>query len=281
MRRTSIGCSPGVNDGDIDSSREKLGTDPCPYEGGLADARRAGDEEHAALLEQPNSADQLLLATEVPLGIRQSRGRQTEVRALRARGSEHPVGHQCGVLPEDRLLELGELGARIQTELGGEQHARPAYRGKRIRLPTLAVLRRAQHHPASLAQWRLGDAGARQCGQLLHITCLQSCVQKQILHTEPQLRQTSRRDPRRPPVHELDVGLAPPQRECLRECVRGPLGFAELQLLRTPRDKSFEPLGVDVDMLRDQSVPERGRLDPVGRDEPAQPHDAAPDDMGP
>ena len=148
-------------------------------------------------------------------------------------------------------------------------------------MPTLAVLRHAQHHPASLAQRCLGDAGASQCGQLLHITSLQPRVQKELLHIEPQLRQTSRRDPRRPPVHELDVGLPPPQRERLRECVRGPLGLTELQLLRAPRDKSFEPLGVDVDVIRDQSVSERGCLDPVGRDEPAQPHDAAANDMGP
>ena len=63
--------------------------------------------------------------------------------------------------------------------------------------------------------------------------------------------------------------------------MRGTFGFAELQLLRTPRDESFEPLGVDLDVLRDQSVPERGGFDPRRRDEPAQPHDAPRNDLRP
>ena len=187
------------------------------------------------LLERPQCAGQLLLATEVPFGVTHARGRQAEVRTLRARGSEHPVGQQRGILPEDRLLQLGELDAGIQTELGGEQPPRPAYGGERVRLPTLPVLRHAQHDPAPLAQRCLGDAGARQCGDLLNLTRLQPCVQKQLLDTEPHLLQATGRDLSRLPVGEVDVGLAPPQRERLRERVRGPFGLAELQLLRAPR----------------------------------------------
>ena len=97
------------------------------------------------LLERPQCAGQLLLATEVPFGVHHARGRQAEVRTLRARGSEHLVGQQRGILPEDRLLQLGELGARIQTEFGSEQPPRPAHGGERVRLPALAVLRHAQH----------------------------------------------------------------------------------------------------------------------------------------
>ena len=187
------------------------------------------------LLERPQRAGQLLLATEVPLGVAHARGRQAEVRTLRARGPEHPVGQQRGILPEDRLLQLGELRARIQSELGGEQPPRPAHRGERIRLPTLAVLRHAKHHPAPLAQRCLGDAGARQRGDLLNLTRLQPCVQEQLLDPEPHLLQATGRDLSRLPVEELDEGLAPPQRERLRERVRGAFGLTELQLLRTPR----------------------------------------------
>ena len=214
------------------------------------------------LLERPHCAGQLPLTTEVPLGVPHARGRQAEVRTLRARGPEHPVGQQRGILAEDRLLELGELRTRIQTELGGEQPPRPAHRGERIRLPTLPVLRHAKHDPAPLAQRCLGDAGARQRGHLRNLTRLQPCIQEQLLDTEPHLLQSTRRDPSRLPVGELDEGLAPPQRERLRERVRGPLRLTQLQLLRTPRDESLEPLRVDLNMLRDQSVPVRGGLDP-------------------
>ena len=95
------------------------------------------------LFERPHCAGQLLLATEVPLGVTHARGGQAEVRTLGARGSEHPVGQQGGILPEDRLLQLGELGAGIQSELGSEQPPRPAHGGERIRLPALTVLRHA------------------------------------------------------------------------------------------------------------------------------------------
>ena len=233
------------------------------------------------LFERPQGARQLLLTTEVPFGVSHARGWQAEVRTLGARGSEHPVGQQRGILPEDRLLQLGELRARVQPELRGEQPPRPAHGGERIRLPTLPVLRHAQHDPTPLTQRRLGHAGARQRGDLLNLTRLKPCVQKQLLDPEAHLRQATSRDLSRLPVGELDEGLAPPQRERLRERVRGTFGLTQLQLLRTPLDESLEPLRVDLDVLRDQSVPERGGFDLGRRDQPAQPHDAPWNDMRP
>ena len=123
-----------------------------------------------------------------------TRGRQAEVRTLRARGPEHLVGQEGGILPEDRLLELGKLRARIQSQLGCEQPPRPAYRGERISLPTLTVLRHAKDHPAPLAQRRLGDTGARQRGDLLNLARLQACIQEQLLDPEAQFLQASGRD---------------------------------------------------------------------------------------
>ena len=191
-------------------------------------ARRAASSARTA-------PGELLLATEVPLGVAHPRGRQAEVRTLGARGSEHLVGQQRGILPEDRLLQLSELDAGIQSEFGSEQPPRPAHRGERISLPTLAVLRHAKHHPAPLAQRCLGDAGARQRGDLRNLTRLQPCVQEQLLDPEPHLLQATGRDLSGLPVEELDEGLAPPQRERLRERVRGPFRLTELQLLRAPR----------------------------------------------
>jgi hypothetical protein len=37
--------------------------------------------------------------------------------------------------------------------------------------------------------------------------------------------------------------------------VRGAFGLTELQLLRAPRDESFEPFGVDLDVLGDSRYP--------------------------
>ena len=233
------------------------------------------------LVERPQRPRQLLLTTEVPFGVAHPRGGQAEIRTLGARGSEHSVGQKRGILPEDRLLQLSELDAGIQTEFGSEQPPRAAHSVERVRLPTLPVLRHAQHHPAPLAQRCFGDAGARQRGDLLNLTGLQPRVQEQFLNAETHLLQATGRDPSRLPVEEVDEGLAPPQRERLRERVRGTFRLPELQLLRTPPDESFEPLGVDLDVLRDQSVPLRGGLDLRRRDEPAQPHDAPRNDMRP
>ena len=63
--------------------------------------------------------------------------------------------------------------------------------------------------------------------------------------------------------------------------MRGAFGFAELELLRTALEESLEPLGIHLDVLPTQSVAVRGGLDPRRRDEPAQPHDAPPNDMRP
>nr|WP_235521215.1 hypothetical protein [Cellulomonas sp. Leaf395] len=233
------------------------------------------------LLERPQCPGQLLLATEEPFGVTRARGRQAEVRTLRVRGPEHPVGQQRGILAEDRLLQLGELRARIQTELGSEQPPRPADGGERVRLPALPVLRHAQHDPAPLAQRCFGGAGACERGDLRNLARLEPCIQEQLLDTEPNLLQTSGRDLSRFPVGKFDVGLPPPQRERRRERVRGAFGLTELQLLRTPRDEPFEPLRVDLDVLRDESVPVSGGVDPRRRDEAAQPHDASGDDLRP
>ena len=148
-------------------------------------------------------------------------------------------------------------------------------------MPTLAVLREAQHDPPPLTQWCLGDAGARLSGDLLNLACLEPCVQEQLLGAESHLLEPVTRDLRRLPVEEFDEGVTPPQRERLRERVRGAFGFTELELLRTALEESLEPLGIHLDVLPTQSIAVRGGLDPRRRDEPAQPHDAPPNDMRP
>ena len=63
--------------------------------------------------------------------------------------------------------------------------------------------------------------------------------------------------------------------------MRGTFGLTQLQLLRTPLDESFEPLGVDLDVLRDSVGSRAGWFRSGRRDKPPQPHDAPWDDMGP
>ena len=157
-----------------------------------------------------HGAGQFVLATEVPLGVSHPSGWKAEVRTLGARDSEHLVGQERGILPEHGLLQRREFCARIQPELGCEQPARPANGGQRIRLPTLAVLREAQHDPPPLAQRCLGHAGARLSGDLLKLACLEPCVHEQLLGAESHLFEPVTRDLRRLPVEEFDVGFAPP-----------------------------------------------------------------------
>ena len=82
-------------------------------------------------------------------------------------------------------------------------------------MSTLAVLRHAEHDPTPLTHGRLGHAAWRQRGDLLNLTRLKPCVQKQLLDAEAHLLQATRRDLRRFPVGEFDEGLTPPQRERL------------------------------------------------------------------
>ena len=111
--------------------------------------------------------------------------------------------------------------ARIQSELGSEQPPRAAHGGERIRLPTLAVLREAQHDPPPLTQWCLGDAGARLSGDLLNLACLEPCVHEQLLGAESHLLEPVTRDLRRLPVERVRrrgrpaTARAPP-RTCAR-----------------------------------------------------------------
>ena len=213
-------------------------------------------------------------ASATPAGGRPKYGHSgLSARNTRSERSGDPGGGSPA--PIRRAPRRGPVRARRRAAPapGARWRARP--------LADPAATRHAQHDPTPLTQRRLGHAGARQRGDLLNLTRLQPCVQKQLLDTETHLLETAGGDLSRLPVGEFDGGLAPPQRERLRERVRGTFGLTQLQLLRTPLDESLEPLRVDLDVLRDQSVPERGGFDLGRRDKPAQPHNAPWNDMRP
>ena len=197
---------------------------------------------------------EFLLTSEVALPVVHPGGREAEVRALRTRRSERDPGLQLGVLVEDRLLERGELGTRIQAELGGEQLPPAADGGQRIRLAPLAVLRQAEDHPATLAHRRFGDPGARLRGRVEQVTRLEARLQQGLLRRETDLFQPIRRDLRRLPVGQLGEGLPAPQRESLRERMRRAIGLAEFEQLRPSGDEPLEPLGVEIDAVRREPV---------------------------
>ena len=234
------------------------------------------------LLERPQCPGQLLLATEVPFGVTHARGRQAEVRTLRARGSEHPVGQQRGILPEDRLLQLGELGARIQSELGSEQPPRPAHGGERVRLPTLPVLRHAQHDPAPLAQRCFGDAGARHRGDLLQphppAAVRPGAAPRHRAASPPGDRTRSEPVPSRGARRRAPPATArAPPRTCARR-VRAP----RARSCCVPRVTSRSNRSASTSTCSGTSrYPCGGGFDPRRRDEPAQPHDAPRNDLRP
>ena len=132
---------------------------------------------------------EFLLTSEVALRVVHPGGREPEVRALRTRRSERDAGLQLGVLVEDRLLERGELGTRVQAELGGEQLPPAADGGQRIGLAPLAVLRQAEDDPATLAHRRFGDAGARLRGRVEQVARLEPRLQQGLLRGETDLFQ--------------------------------------------------------------------------------------------
>ena len=98
---------------------------------------------------------------------------------------------------------------------------------------------------------------------------------------ETDLVQPIRRDLRRLPVGQISEGLATPQREGLREGVRGTIGLAELEQLSAARHELLEAFGIENDAVRREPISERRRLDARRRDQAAQSHDAARDHLRP
>ena len=188
---------------------------------------------------------------------------------------------QRGILVENRLLQCGKLGARVEAELGGEQLPPAPHGGEGIRLAPLAILREAQDHPAALAHRRLGDPRARLGRRVEQVTRLEAGFQERFLCAETDLFEPIGRDLRRLPVRQFGERLSAPQRESLRQSVRRAVGLAEFEQLRPPRDEPLELGGVEIDAIRGEPVSQRCGLDPRRGDDSAQSHDASGDHLRP
>ena len=127
---------------------------------GLADPRRAEDA-HQRPLGQPRDqlGDDPVAAAE-ELGVRALERGQPLERAHHGRSGARPERTrrlEPGIVVEDHVLELPQLGARGQTQLVAQQRARLAVGGQRVGLPAGAVQGEHQLGAQSLLQRGLRD----------------------------------------------------------------------------------------------------------------------------
>ena len=217
------------------------------------------------LIELVESAFELVLPAEVALAVVDAGGRQPEVRALCARRPERSAGLQLGILPEDRLLERGEFGARVQTEFGGEELPTAADGGQRIGLALLAVLREGEDDPATLTQGRFRDSGARLATHR-QISGLQLRIEQGLLDGETDLLEPQRLDPCGFPIGKLGERLPPPEPERFGERMAGAVGLPQLEQLPIPAPRAARTPRRRAPPRRLETVAQRGGLDRRRRD---------------
>jgi hypothetical protein len=160
-----------------EADRRRLGEDRLGQPG-LADARLTADQGDRPLSlpyggeQLPDCGQGAVAADQVGPGAllgrdgpRSRGGRRWCLRSGRPRcrpwrGRCRPGRRgQCGVLPEQRLLEGLELRAGIETELVGKEVAGPSHRLQGVGLPLGAVEGQGQQPPQPLAQRVGGDQG--------------------------------------------------------------------------------------------------------------------------
>ena len=212
-----------------------------------------------------------VLTAEVALAVVHPGGRQAEVRALGARRAERDAGLQLGVLVEDRLLERGELGARVEAEFRGEELPPATDGGQRIRLSPLAVLREAEDDPSTLAHAALRRPGRapgrprrRRSPDCRRASSSDSSAARRI--------SSSRKDSIRAGSQSDSSANGCPRhsaRASERACA-GAIRLAEFEQLRPAGDEPLELHGVDIDAVRDEPISQRA----WSRSSPARSADA-------
>ena len=235
---------------------------------------RADDGDRSALAQDVQAGAHGVVAAEEGLVVVEVERQQASVGAG-ARRRHRSAGQQGLVLPEDRLLQRGELRTGVDPELLGE-HPLDAVDGpQRLGLPARLVLGQRQQLPAPLAQGRFPDHGLGRREHLEVPPRPQRGLDAQLLRFPPQLLQPLGLDAGE--VRELQVleGGPAPQRERLAQQVRRAVRFAQRQQLATADDESLEPPGVDVVRRHGQRVTLRGCPDHVAAERLTDPEDAA------
>jgi hypothetical protein len=159
-----------------------------------------------------------------------------------------------GVLHEDGLLQLAQLGRRLEPQLVGERPACPAVRGEGVRLAAGAV-ERAHQLPVQPLPQRVRRDGLLEVGDHLAVPAgRQQQLGPLLDRGQPELAQPGHLRHRPRLRRELRQRRSAPQREGLVvRLQRGP-GFGTCQPA-PPRRQAREPVGVDGVRVDVEEVP--------------------------
>ena len=224
----------------------KCGGDPSPHQRRLAATRRADHGEHPGRGQPPETGLDIVLPSEVRVGVADVVRDQATVRACRAGLGKGDGGRQRRILAQDGLLQGDEIGARLQSQLGDQNTASLAQTSQGVALASRLVLGEGQQRPPALAQRRLGGAGLGLAQDVAVATGPQGGVDANLLGVKAKLLQPAGLDAAGLPVVECAERPPAPQRQRLAADVRRALVLAEDQQLVTAPDQTLEASGVDV-----------------------------------
>jgi hypothetical protein len=175
----------------------------------------------------------------------------------------HDAGGQVELLvvPQDRLLELLQLGGRIDAELVDERLPRLAVGLERLCLPPCAVERQHQLSTQPFSQRMLGDQGFELADELSIPPEIELRGDQVFAGRRPALLDARDRYLRELLEREVGKRGATPQSQGLAEQIRPPpsvFGFP------CRRNETLEPIEVDAVRVHRKPVARRLRLHRVG-----------------
>ena len=257
------------------------GGDACADQRGLAAPRRPDDGEDRAVGQPSQTRGDVGIPTEEHLRVVDVVRLESPVRAHRARLRQRALHDQRRILPQDRLLQGGDLRSRIQAEFTIKHRAELAERAQRLTLTAGLVLRGGQQRPPTFAQRGLSHQRLRLRQDPVVLACPQGGLDVQLLGCVQELGQPGRLDPRGVPSVDLGQRPAPPQRQRVRQHKRRPLRVIGGEQVARPRHGTLEALRVDLVQRHDQPIAQRGGLDRMNAQQLAQPDHAPLHDLGP
>jgi len=231
----------------------QLRQDPRPQEGGFPGPRGAGEHEQPGGEQPLGALGDVGIAAEEHIRVLLAVGLQSRPRRRRRR--RHRLRRQGGLLPQDRQLEGGELGAGVDAELLHQHHTRLREGGESVALVAGAVVRAGEQGPPPFPEGLLahqrGGAGDNVSG----VARGELRLDQVLLRGGTQFGQPRHLRLRGLPCLELRVGRAAPQLQGAAEIHRRTQGIVVGQMAASLVDEALEDAHVGEDRA---SVPGSG-----------------------
>ncbi len=148
-------------------------------------------------------------------------------------------------MPQDKLVDIAKLPARLDAQFLGQRAARVAVDGKGVRLTPAPVQRQYQLRTKPLPQRVLAHERLQLTGQLRVAAQGQVSVDPVREGGDPLLVQPGDRDLRERLIADVGEGRATPHLQRAAQRARGVSGFVAGQLGAAGLHQRLEPVGID------------------------------------